>query len=467
MYGPAFSVPEDETERRYYQVFCDRTTRNLAGHFPSDFWHRTAVRESHSDPAVRHAVIALGALTLSLDGSLPQYETTISPIDVSREHHQVALQQYNKAIAFLRQILAKGSPSIRTALVACLLFICFENFHGDHEGANSHVLCGLGLIDQWLAQNPPPNGSSASKREQLQTLHADEVFQTFSRLDSQSFAHLCSGSSQSLNPNPRLFLWDSIADRGVDVPFAFIDVLAARSCWDYLSQRCIAFHRMSQPIHDSDPVSHPPSWFEEERQSCILQLTQFEDAIWALVNTPSDSIFSSISPTILYLCNKITRMGLHAAGKRDESHWDGYLQEYEEIVMRSATLLHATKTSTLTHAGVFGFEVGIIAPLHLTAMKCRIPSIRRQAINMLLEYPTREGYWDGMLLGKADLWLMGIEEEGLDEFGLVPATSRWRLDIIESNTQERWISAKAIRDDPFGSSQWAFGNDTRETKISW
>ena len=121
-------------------------------------------------------------------------------------------------------------------------------------------------------------------------------------------------------------------------------------------------------------------------------------------------------------------------------------------------------------AGVFGFEIGAIAPLHLTAMKCRIPSIRRQAIAMLLSIPRREGCWDAMLLAKVDEWLLGIEEEKLDEFGLVPSTSRWRLEILQSNTQERWISAKAIKDDPFAGTvggQWAMEPEVRQTKISW
>jgi hypothetical protein len=469
VYAPAFSVPGDETERRYFQIFCDRTAHDLAGYFPTSFWQRGVLQESHSDSSVRHAVIALGALTKTLDSSLGVnvFETS----NDATEHHEYALSQYNKAIVYLRQTLAKGNPSIRTALVACLLFICFENFHGDHDAANSHVLCGLGLLDQWLAQNLPADMSAAGKRAQLQDLHQDEVFRIFSRIDSQSYAHTCASASVSLNPAPKLLLWESVSDTGIDVPFVFVELSEARSCWDYLMQRAITFHRMNEPyVAPNSPrigtLNPRPSFLNDERNSIIIQLQQFEDALWPIMNADPDPLGLGIQtpgPTVLYLNNKIAIMNLHAAGADtiDESYWDSFLAEYEEIVARSLQLVDSTKHIATTHAGVFGFEIGIIAPLHLTAMKCRIPHIRRQAINILLSVPMREGCWDGVLLGKLDAWLMGLEEEGADAFGLVPEEQRWKLENVQSSTQERWIVGRAVRAGLLGDVE------SRETKITW
>jgi hypothetical protein len=133
---PAFSIPGDEQEHRYYQLFCDRTASDLAGYYPTDFWKRIAVQESFSEPAIRHAVVALGALTKSLHESKNQpFAMIMPPSNASVEHHEFALKQYNKAIVNLRQTISEGKPQIRTALVACLLFVCFENFHGDYEAA--------------------------------------------------------------------------------------------------------------------------------------------------------------------------------------------------------------------------------------------------------------------------------------------------------------------------------------------
>ena len=41
-------------------------------------------------------------------------------------------------------------------------------------------------------------------------------------------------------------------------------------------------------------------------------------------------------------------------------------------------------------------------------------ALRREAIELLLRSPRKEGVWDGIVLGKIMAWLAGIEEEGLD-----------------------------------------------------
>jgi len=47
-----------------------------------------------------------------------------------------------------------------------------------------------------------------------------------------------------------------------------------------------------------------------------------------------------------------------------------------------------------THTSAFAFEMGVIPPLYFTAIKCRVPSIRRSAIALLqTTMPRREGIW--------------------------------------------------------------------------
>jgi hypothetical protein len=66
-----------------------------------------------------------------------------------KRHCELALKQYNKAIAKLRHSLAKGEPQLRRALVAYLLFVCFENFNGDYDAGDKHIQCGVSLLEQW------------------------------------------------------------------------------------------------------------------------------------------------------------------------------------------------------------------------------------------------------------------------------------------------------------------------------
>lgn len=65
-YRPIIFVPGSEEERRYYQLFCDQTASELGGYFPTDFWNRIVLQEPLSEPFIRHAVVAIRALTKTL-----------------------------------------------------------------------------------------------------------------------------------------------------------------------------------------------------------------------------------------------------------------------------------------------------------------------------------------------------------------------------------------------------------------
>ncbi|KAJ5128519.1 transcriptional regulator family: Fungal Specific TF [Penicillium atrosanguineum] len=73
----------------------------------------------------------------------------------------------------------------------------------------------------------------------------------------------------------------------------------------------------------------------------------------------------------------------------------------------------------------FTVESGFIPPVYYTALKCRVPRIRRQAIRTLRSAPHREGVWNGPLLADVLEVVIGVEEgdfyagksfEGFDEF---------------------------------------------------
>jgi hypothetical protein len=129
-YRSIIAVPGSEEEGRYYQLFCDQTAFELGGCFSTDLWSRTAGRLS--EPFIRHAVVAIGALTETLPDSKLAPSVMAAPLTTyDKRHHEFALKQYNKAIVKLRHSLDKGESQLRRALVACLLFVCSENFNGD------------------------------------------------------------------------------------------------------------------------------------------------------------------------------------------------------------------------------------------------------------------------------------------------------------------------------------------------
>ncbi|MCJ1308043.1 hypothetical protein MMC25_001693 [Agyrium rufum] len=71
---------------------------------------------------------------------------------------------------------------------------------------------------------------------------------------------------------------------------------------------------------------------------------------------------------------------------------------------------------TPREAPFFTFEMGIICPLYLLAIKCRHPRIRREACDLLKRSTRREGLWNAAAMGAVAERLIEVEEQG------------WRLD---------------------------------------
>ena len=81
-----------------FTFFLHKTAPELSGYFDFDFYKRMILQISREQPAVRHAVIALGSLHQAIKAGE-------QPGDPMRN---TSLQQYNMAIGALSKGLAEG-----------------------------------------------------------------------------------------------------------------------------------------------------------------------------------------------------------------------------------------------------------------------------------------------------------------------------------------------------------------------
>jgi hypothetical protein len=102
---------------------------------------------SHSIAAIRHAVIALGALSKSLENA-PGPHLKVNVIQsIDKVHHEQAVVQHLKAIQALNNyISASDAPQLRNALIACLLFVCFETLQGSYASSVQQTYGGLKIL---------------------------------------------------------------------------------------------------------------------------------------------------------------------------------------------------------------------------------------------------------------------------------------------------------------------------------
>ena len=103
------------------------------------------LQASEQESFIKHAVIALGALNKSHDATTSPGEISGRALRAGSIHYQAAFQQYGKSIQGIRKACEEDRRSKRTILIACLLAICFEYYHGNIDLAINHIQNGIKL----------------------------------------------------------------------------------------------------------------------------------------------------------------------------------------------------------------------------------------------------------------------------------------------------------------------------------
>jgi hypothetical protein len=75
-----------------------------------------------------------------------------------------------------------------------------------------------------------------------------------------------------------------------------------------------------------------------------------------------------------------------------------FISTFSEIIALAAKLdgLIGTRSRNVN----FNFDTGSIFQLYIVALKCRAPSLKREAIELLASRPRREGIWDSVFAAK-------------------------------------------------------------------
>jgi hypothetical protein len=376
-------------------------------------WSRLVLAVSQSEPAVRHALVAVGALNERRDTYLRDVTFTRSIVvdhpqetgatfNCSQQQHNdpFALSQYNKAIAHLSNAMnSASSNAVDTALLVCILFVCVECLRGDYAPALKHFRGGMSIALAAAGKECP--NSRAAKMTDIRK----RLMPFFNRLEL-----LCQLYGQ--RPEYEYGIEPSEA-----LPDAFHSIVEARDSIVHLMNISIRlihhtkFRRYCNEITLDDVIQH------NEVVSCLSTWRQLLDDF--LATAPPSSHLTEAA-TILEIQRIATLTWLNRALVPEESAADADIPLYEQAVRLAESLQirdHNQTTVTMSKstlpASTFLFDMEIVSPLYLVAIKCRDPSIRRRAIAVLRHTVRREGLWDSVKAAAIAERVMQIEEKGL------------------------------------------------------
>lgn len=237
----------------------------------------------------------------------------------------------------------------------------------------------------------------------------DSLIRTFVRLDNQ-------GLFFGITPGIPPVFWDIHKLYHLQIPPFFVDHETAYHCWDFLQDRALQFYR--QVLFNRNyalELADPPSVIAQRYASFVAEISDFEASFQPLLDfaiNPDGTVANSRA-LFLSVYIKITLITLAAVQSDSEMVYDDYFHSFQYITRTVNLILSANPVSNLLPNPRFTFEAGIIPPLHLVAIRCRDPTVRREAIGLLFRAPRQEGMWDSILSARIARWLCFCEEEGL------------------------------------------------------
>jgi hypothetical protein len=457
-YSPSVAIPGDNEERRYFQRFCDKTSREICGSFDPKFWTEKVLQMCHHDASIRFAVIALGALAKSLDSSSFPNRLSLSgfpQIDHQRldEHHRFALRQYCKAVASLRTLLSDGRRHLRTSLTSCILFMSFEALQGNYEASLTHLRGGTRLLTDWrLARRGLASRLSQDSLSEIQDGLVDDLGRLFARLDSQALF------VPPPFPMPEL-PWEDVVHSE-----SFDSTQEAKESWDFLFCGIAQLYRQSVTISQQNPEQLMEQAWIEKHAHYTTQLLQWRSSFQVIFGEEVRNGIARIDQsTMLSIYYNLATILLASSIRHTEMLYDEYTHLFAEIVSKASHLL--TNTDDPSNTSRFTLDVGTILPLFVTATKCRDRKIRRQAIALLWSNARREGLcFDTITVARLCAWLSSIEGEGIqDESEPIAESARQMITYLNLSSDERWMAVQ-LTSSVVGLDG---SHPCRETTFSW
>ncbi|KAJ9664231.1 hypothetical protein H2198_000449 [Neophaeococcomyces mojaviensis] len=387
--------------------FAHRTAIKLPGVFAPDFWKTTLFQVSINEPAVLHAVIALSSTQ----------RRYVSPSDDVNQEDIFVLQQYSQAIVSLQaHRLRANKASIHVTLITCLVFIYMEFLRGHYRTGLIHLEHGLKLLQQIQDSTNVVqivSSKNLSIEERVTGMFRRIYMQA--RLFDQDLAYL---------PTllPRL--------RTKDESNYFTSSSQARQCLENLLLRIVDLqdrYRQLQLSPTSQPV--PPHSALQNSQADIIE----DLNIWFEMHTSklskhnkSTKFLHTFARKLLDVYYTMANIMLATATRTCEMDYDKHTLSFTSIVNQSLGLYELVSPLKLTDQNIIALlqhdlrrfkstdsivEMGWIPGLYYTAIKCRIPWIRRQAIQLLKSTSHKEGIADSTLAVTIAEKVMEIEEQ--------------------------------------------------------
>lgn len=366
----------------------------LGGDLGGSFWTYTVLQVAHSEPAARHAVLAITSLYRRF-GDQDRQPTS----EPCHDGSAFALQNYNAAI---RGIALKSPENLEVVLLVCTLFVCIEFLRGNVQAAISHAAHGISLLN-----------SSQAKSETTPIFRHLSIFPRFFGASVSSFPVLADIERHA-----------DTCKGGLPEAVESLDELLSRSV---RLVRMTGHSRLS-----ALPGDRPWQLLLRDQQNLEADLDEW----WTSFNVLRATGHESPSP-ILEMRYLVAKIWTRACLNPDEMGYDSHIDDFRRVVQIATEVRHAIN---VVGENKFTFSMGFCPLLYFVVLKCRHLKLRLAALSLMeLLSCQREALWDYRIMSAVGVRIIEIEHdiritpndvrgwEALDESMQVPPKDSQRI----------------------------------------
>ena len=428
-------------EKRGFNYFLSRTAPELSGYYNTTFWKELILKAGSTEPVLRHAVIAIGALHEDFAN-----KSSPSTPNFNGSAASFATNQYTRAIGRLRMDLASGEQAPLTALMSCVLFVCFDSLRGHFESAMVHLKSGLRILKDMRMETVD-----------IKSMIRDSIAPLFLRLCSQANLYIDTMNQADRREFAELM---SLVLPEPSIPETFQTIEGAKRNMDRIAG---GVFRMFY-LHDGEvSLSLQPTetfglhgkyrrlladWnasFEKFMQAKSQGLATMELRGAALLK-----IHHLILKTML-------GVGLNALDdprRLDEIMsspplFEIFVEDFKAVVNLSRSLIQASEQDLKNGSPplTFSTDLGLVGPLFYVCVKSSEPALQDAAMALLKRIPRREGMWDSAAEVRMveEYWVIDRTHNALqmiaEQEGGVPVSLNEVLELVLSDGMKwnwRW-----------------------------
>lgn len=397
-------------EVRSFQFFQHVTAPCLSGDFDGSFWRVLVLQICQTEPAVKHAVLAVSSLHEGMMRGMVPYA------DMG-DRQSFALWQYNKAIGYLLDQMRHVDAKPLVPLLTCVLFVCIEFMQSKDRESLLHLEQGRQILGQLGRKSGNPEIEIIKQH----------LVPVYTRLSLTSLMIGCDPVAIPIS-----------LKTAVEIPVAFETIDQVRyTLYDFMDE-CLRFTKKTRHTKVSSVLPSPEEMraFEDEQNYLLSKHAKFNVAFSLYQSSKAhDAPPGSISLIQIHI--HTTFIMLSTSLGRRELIFDDHITSFSAIIPLATSFMDAltlpvgrdtqakqasgvsagqapSAADTRRFSAMFAFEMHVIAPLYFVATKCRHPAVRRSALQLLKRNPARrENLWRANIMASIAEYIMKVEEQHL------------------------------------------------------